>query len=217
MKTSGASVFLLFLLLGYMPLVYASPIFRITAGTDKPVYVQYERVRVWGTVTLEENPLRGLLVALEVRDAQGDIVAVGINQTDEDGLFIFAFILSPDTGSQNHTAYVSAQWESQIAMSYVTFLMEALGATPGHVGSGDQEILGSVVFLVLLVLFGVVLSSVSAILGFHFLELAKTEVETKPSIRLETGISKKYRTCVNCGIKSLGVHTFCRHCLTYLD
>ena len=123
-KTSRLSMLLVFLLFVGMSLGYASPILHIAVGTDKSSYFQVEIVRVCGKVTLGENPLRGLLVALEVRNESRDIVAVGTSQTSEKGIFAFAFKLSPNAGSQNYTVYVSTRWENQTAVSCSTFLIE---------------------------------------------------------------------------------------------
>ena len=108
-KPYRLSMLLIFLSFVYMPLVCASPILHITAGTDKSSYFQVETVRVYGKVTLGENPLRGSLVALEVRNESGHTVAAGTSQTNEKGLFTFVFKLAPNASSKNYATYVSTR------------------------------------------------------------------------------------------------------------
>jgi hypothetical protein len=214
-KTSRLSMLLIFLSFVYMPLAYASPILHITAGSDKPSYFQVETVRVCGKVTLGENPLRGSLVALEVRNESGHIVAVGTNQTNEKGLFIFAFKLSPNASSQNYATYFSARWENQTAVNCSTFLVEASGSTGYHESSANQEIPSSVVISILLVLFGIPLLSILIISIFLFLKLKETKVNLEPSAQPEKQIEEKHKACMNCGKKFLRIRTFCPYCLAY--
>lgn len=214
-KVFRVPVFLLFLLFVCMPLAYASPILHIAAGTDKPSYFQQEPVRVCGKVTLGENPLRGSLVALEVMDESGDIVAAGTSQTNENGLFTFAFKLSPNASSQNYTTYVSARWENQTAVSCSTFLIEASGLIGYHENSGNQGIPSSVVISILLVLFGFVLLFVLIISIFVFLKLKEIRVKIEPPVLPEKQIDEKHKVCMKCGKNFLRIRTFCPYCLTY--
>jgi len=216
-KTSRLSMLLIFLLFVGMPLAYASPILHITARTDKPSYFQVETIRVRGKVTLGENPLRGSLVALEVRNESRDIVAVGTSQTNEKGIFAFAFKLSPNTDSQNCTVYVSVRWENQTAANCSTFLVKASGSTRYHESSGNQGIPSSVVISILLVLFGILLMSVLIITIFLFLKLKEIKVKIEPPAPPEKQIDEKHKACMNCGKKFLNIRTFCPYCLTYHD
>lgn len=214
-KTYILSVLLIFLSFVYMPLACASPILHITAGSDKSSYFQVETVRVCGKVTLGENPLRGSLVALEVRNESGHIVAVGTSQTNEKGLFTFAFKLSPDASSQNYATYVSARWENQRAVNCSTFLVEASCSTGYHESSANQEIPSGVAISILLVLFGIPLLSILVISILLFLRLKEMEVEIKPSAPPETQVDQKHKACTNCGKNFLGIRTFCPYCLAY--
>jgi len=214
-KTSRLSMLLIFLSFVYTPLAYASPILHITVGAPKSSYFQAETVRVCGKVTLGENPLRGSLVALEVRNESGHIVAVGTNQTNEKGLFTFAFKLSPNASSQNYATYVSARWENQTAVNCSTFLVELSGSTGYHESSANQEIPSGVVISILLVLFGIPLLSILIISIFLFLRLKEIKVEIEPSVPPEKQIDEKHKTCMNCGKKFLRIRTFCPHCLAY--
>jgi len=215
LKTSRLSMLLIFLLFVYIPLAYASPFLRIAAGTDKLSYFQVETIRVRGKVTLGENPLRGSLVALEVRNDSRDIVAVGTSQTNEKGIFAFAFKLSPNADSQNCTVDVSARWENQTAVSCSTFLVKASGSTGYRENSGNQVIPSSVVVSILLVLFGFLLMAVLIISIFLFLKLKEIKVEIEPPAPLEKQIDEKHKACMNCGKKFLNIRTFCPYCLTY--
>ena len=151
------------------------PFLTPNSGIDKPSYFQQETVRVCGKATLGENPLRGSLVALEVMDESGDVVAVGTSQTNENGLFIFAFKLSPNAGSQNYTVDVSARWENQTVVSCSTFLIEASGSTGYHENSGNQGIPSSVVISILLLFLGILPPSVLIISIFLFLKLKRNK------------------------------------------
>lgn len=214
-KTSSLSMLLIFLSFVYVPLAYASPILHITAGTDKSSYFQVETVRVRGKVTLGENTLRGSLVALEVRNESGHIVAVGTNQTNEKGLFTFAFKLPPNASPQNYATYVSTRWENQTAVNCSTFFVEASGSAGYHEGSANQEIPSGVVISILLVLFGIPLLSILIISIFLFLRLKETKAEIEPSAPSETQIDQKYKACTNCGKNFLEIRTFCPYCLAY--
>jgi len=214
-KTSRLSMLLIFLSFVYMPLACASPILHITVGAHKPSYFQQETVRICGKVTLGENPLRGSLVALEVRNESGHIAAVGTNQTNEKGLFTFAFKLSPNASSQNYATYVSARWENQTAVNCSTFLVEASGSTWYRESSANQEIPSSTVISILLVLFGIPLLSILIISIFLFLRLKEIKVETEPPAPPETQLGQKHKACTNCGKNFLGIRTFCPYCLAY--
>jgi hypothetical protein len=214
-KTSRLSMLLIFLSFAYMPLAYASPILHITAGAHKPSYFQVETVRVSGKLTLGENPLRGSLVALEVRNESGHIVAVGTNRTNEKGLFTFAFKLSPNASSQNYATYVSTRWENQRAVNCSTFLVEASCSTGHCESSTNQEIPSGVVISILLVLFGISLLSILIISIFLFLRLKEIEAEIEPPAPPETQIDQKYKACTNCGKNFLEIRTFCPYCLAY--
>ena len=214
-KTSRLSMLLIFLLFVGMSLAYASPILHITAGTDKPSYFQQETVRVRGKITLGENPLRGSLVALEVRNESRDVVAVRTSQTNEKGLFTFAFKLSPNASSQNCTVYVSARWENQTAANCSTFLVKASGSTGYHESSGNQGIPSSVVISILLIFLGILPPSVLIISIFLFLELREIKVKIEPPAPPEKQIDEKHKACMNCGKNFLRIRTFCPYCLTY--
>jgi len=214
-KTSKLSILLIFLLFVYIPLAYTSPILHITARTDKPSYFQQETVRVRGKATLGENPLRGSLVALEVRNESRDIVAVGTSQTNEKGIFAFAFKLSPNADSQNYKVYVSVRWENQSAVNCSTFLVKASGSTGYHESSGNQVIPSSVVVSILLVLFGILLMAVLTISIFLFLKLKEIKVKIEPPAPPEKQIDEKHKACMNCGKNFLRIRTFCPYCLTY--
>jgi len=214
-KTSELSVLLVFLLFVSMPFAYASPILHITVGTDKPSYFQQETVRVCGSVALGEHPLRGSLMALEVRNESGHIVAAGTNQTNEKDLFTFVFKSSPNVSSQNYTAFVSALWENQTAVSCSTFLIEASGSTGYHENSGNQEVPISVVISILLVVFGFLLLSVLIISIFLFLKSKKIEVKIEPPAPPEKQIDEKHEACINCGKYFLRIRTFCPYCFAY--
>ena len=214
-KTSEFSMLLIFVLFACMPLAYASPILHISVGTDKSSYFQTETVRVCGKVTLGENPLRGSLVALEVRNESRDIATVGTSQTNEKGIFAFAFKLSPNAGSQNYTVYVSARWENQTAVNCSTFLIKASGSTRYHEDSGNQVVASSVVISILFVLFGFLLLFVLIISIFLFLKLKETKVKIKPPASPEKQIDGKHKACMNCGKNFLRIRKFCPYCLTY--
>ncbi len=213
-KTSRLSMLLIFLSFVYMPLAYASPILHITAGTDKSSYFQVETVRVCGKVTLGENPLRGSLVALEVRNESRDIIAVGTSQTNEKGIFAFAFKLPPNADSQNYTVYVSARWENQTAVNCSTFLAKASGSTGYHENPSNQGIPSNVAISILLVLFGFLLLSVLIISIFLFLKLKEIEVK-EPLASPEKQIDGKHKACMDCGKNFLRIRTFCPYCLAY--
>jgi len=213
--TSSLSMLLIFLSFVYMPLAYASPILHITAGTDKSSYLQVETVRVCGKVTLGENPLRGSLVALEVRNESRDIVAVGTSQTSEKGIFAFVFKLSPNAGSQNYAVYVSARWENQTAVNCSTFLIKASGSTRYHENSGNQVIASSVVISILFVLFGFLLLFVLIISILLFLKSKEIEVKMEPPAPPEKQIGEKHKMCMNCGKYFLRIRTFCPYCFAY--
>lgn len=214
-KTSRLSMLLIFLLFVGTPLAYASPILHINVGAHKPSYFQVETARVCGKVTLGENPLRGSLVALEVRNESGHIVAVGTNQTNQKGLFTFAFKLSPNASSQNYATYVSARWENQTAVNCSTFLIEASGSTGYHENSGNQGIPSSVVISILLIFLGILPPSVLIISIFLFLKLKEIKVKIEPLVSPEKQIDEKHKACMNCGKKFLRIRTFCPYCLTY--
>ena len=214
-KPYRLSMLLIFLSFVYMPLACASPILHITAGTDKSSYFQVETVRVYGKVTLGENPLRGSLVASEVRNENGHIVAAGTSQTNEKGLFTFAFKLSSNSTSQNYVTYVSARWENQTAVNCATFSVEASGSTEYRESPGSQEIPSGTIILVLLVLFGIPLLSILIISIFLFLRLKEIKVEIEPHASPQTQIDQKYKACMNCGKNFLRIRTFCPYCLAY--
>jgi hypothetical protein len=214
-KTLSLSMLLISLLFVGIPLAYACPILHITAGTDKPSYFEKETVRVCGKVTLGENPLRGSLVALEVMDENRDIVAVGTSQTNENGLFTFAFKFSSNARSQNYTTYISARWENQTAVNCSTFLIEASGSTEYHENSGNQVIPSSVVISILLIFLGILPPSVLIISIFLFLKLKEIKVKIEPLVSPEKQIDEKQKTCMNCGKNFLRIRTFCPYCLTY--
>lgn len=184
-------------------------------GTGKSSYFQVETVRVCGKVTLGGNPLRGSLVALEVRNESRDIIAVGTSQTNEKGMFAFAFKLSPNAVSQNYTVYVSARWENQTAANCSTFLVKTSGLIGYHENSGNQGIPSNVAISILLVLFGFSLLSVLIISIFLFLKLKEIKVKIKPPALPEKQISEKHKACMNCGKNFLRIRTFCPYCLTY--
>ena len=215
MKTSRLSMLLISLSFVCMPVACASPILHITVGAHRPSYFPEGTVRVCGKVTLGENPLIGSLVALEVRNESGHILALGTNQTNEKGLFTFAFKLSLNASSQNYATCVSTRWENQTAINCSTFLVKTSGSAGYRESSGNQVIPSGVIILILLVLFGIPVLSVLIISIFLFLRLKKIEVEIEPAAPSETQIDQKYKACMNCGKNFLRIRTFCPYCLTY--
>jgi hypothetical protein len=198
-----------------MPLVLAGSNLHITVRTSKPSYLREETVKVGGEVALTENPLRGMLVALEVRDEHGDIIAVGTNQTNENGLFAFAFNVAPDTGSQTFTAYVSARWENQTAIGCATFLIEASGTTTYHVGPSGDEAMSTMAILILIILLGILLPSIFIVSLFSFPGQKDAKVEAKPSVPSRNLVYRKHRVCTNCGERFQRFYRFCPYCLVY--
>lgn len=214
-KNSRLLVFLLCLLFLCLPLTHASSILRVTVGTDKPSYFQGETATVSGKVTLEENPLIEKLVALEVKDGNGDTVAVVTNQTSEEGWFDFAFKLSPNADYGDYMVYVSVGWENQIAVNCTTFEIKAPAQTGDHETSGGQQTLSSLEIPILLILLGILLPSTLIIPIFAFLQLKGVKVKVEAPAPPERKIDEKHKICTNCGKKFLRIHTFCPYCLTY--
>ena len=214
-KASRLTVLLILLLLECMPLVLAGSNLHITVRTSKPSYLHIETVKVSGEVALTENPLRGMLVALEVRDEHGDIIAVGTNQTNENGLFTFAFNIAPDTDSQTFTARVSARWENQTAIGCATFLREASNTTTYQVGPSGDEIMSTMAILILIVLLGILLPSIFIVSPFFFPDQQDTKAKAEPCVPSRNQVYRKHRVCTNCGERFLRLHTFCPHCLVY--
>ena len=215
MKASRLAVFLLLLSLACMPFVLAGSSLHIAVRTSKPSYLRGETVEVGGEVALAEKPLRGMLVALEVRDEHGEITAIGTNETNENGLFAFAFNIAPETGSQTYTARVSTWWENQTAIGCATFLREASSTTTYQVGLGGEEIMSTMATLILIILLGILLPSIFIASPFFFPDQQDTKVKAEPSIPSRNQVYRKHRVCTNCGERFLRLHTFCPYCLVY--
>ena len=215
MKASRLSMLLILLLLACVPFVFAGPNLHITVRTSKPSYLREETVSAIGEVALAENPLRGLLVALEVRDEHGDIIAVGTNQTDENGLFTFVFSIVPDIDSQTFTAHVSARWENQTAMGCAAFLIEASSTTTYHVDPGGDEVMSTMAILILIILLGILLPSTFIVSLFSFPNRKDAKVEAKPSVPSRNLVYRKHRVCTNCGERFQRFYRFCPYCLVY--
>lgn len=214
-KASRISILLILLLLAGMPLVLAGSNLHITVRTSKPSYLYGATVKVSGEVALAENPLRGMLVALEIRDEQGEIIAVGTNQTNENGLFTFAFNIAPDTDSQTYTACASARWDNQTTIGCATFLGEASSTTTYQAGLGGEEIMSTMAILTLIILLGILLPSIFIVSPLFFSGQQDTKVKAEPSAPPRNQVYRKHRICANCGERFLRLHTFCPYCLVY--
>lgn len=87
--------------------VYASPDVQITVSTDKQVYSSGELVQIYGDLMRDGTPLADRLVAIQVNDAQNNIVSIRTRSTGTTpspwSISITALISCDQTGNPKDT------------------------------------------------------------------------------------------------------------------
>ncbi|UCG44850.1 MAG: hypothetical protein JSV58_05500 [Candidatus Bathyarchaeota archaeon] len=211
MKASRLSGFLWLTLLACLPLVLADSDLKITMSTSKASYYRDEAVHISGQVTVAGTPLRGVLVAWEVRDENVIIVAVGTSQTDESGFFAFAFRIKPAVNSNAFTARANAAWDGQTTVGSVSFHREFSNTAFSQGDNGATGVMNNIAVLVMVILFGIVLPAL-LLTSPVFLSAHQNTPQGIASQVLAIG---KHRVCRRCGERFLRFQMFCPHCLTY--
>lgn len=95
--------------------------FSLTVGTDGKSYRIGETVNVYGDLAFNDMPVQNGLIALEVKDPDGNPVVVRTSQTDTNGTYGLSFKLPTESKLGNYTVYVSSSYEGAKATNETTF------------------------------------------------------------------------------------------------
>ncbi len=227
MKTTNLLFFLLLLYSFFLNIsfvVEAVTPLNLTVATDKPTYLQGEKVKASGTLKLgENNPLVGWQVAVWIYTSNGILLFSPILETNEAGNFAKTFSLPPETVLGTYTVLSSVQWNNQQAIREATFEVkstEQVGAVQPQVSQGPQPLSPVLLTLIATV---VAFSLIISALIFYGLVTFQKKVEAPvapvtpitPVRKLDKVNMVRYKTCAKCGRTFLGIHTFCPYCFTY--
>lgn len=117
------------------------PILSVTVRTGEGLYRVGESVNVHGNVALQDSPLQGVLVALEVQDPGGTPVVVRVLETQIDGSYQLAFQMSVGSNTGTYTVHASTSYESLKATATTTFQLKVESLLTDINGDGVVNIL----------------------------------------------------------------------------
>lgn len=120
----------------------------LVVKTDKELYVAGETVLIHGNLTLQGTLLKGVLVALEVRNPDNIPIILRVVETETSGSYQLAFNISSDSKRGNYTVYATASYEALKATANTSFHYGSVSLLPGDVdGDGDVDIYDIVIIL----------------------------------------------------------------------
>lgn len=97
---------------------------NLTLETNSRSYNVEETIEVHGLITLGDQPVQGVLVAVEVQDPLSTPVIIRVLETDIDGAFLLTFQMSAEAITGAYTVHASASSEGQMATADTTFQLQ---------------------------------------------------------------------------------------------
>ena len=116
------------------------PILRVTVRTSKSSYRIGENINIQGNTALQDSPLPGAYVALEVQDLGGTPVVVRVRETQTDGSYQLTFQMPTGSKTGNYTVHASVSYERLKAMANATFQLRAQALSADINGDGKVDI-----------------------------------------------------------------------------
>jgi hypothetical protein len=101
--------------------------FTLTIGSTQNLYQVNEDINLYGNLTYNGVPLSYNLIAIEVKNPNGDPVVVRSAQTDMDGAFNLTFKLFSDAKLGTYTVYVSSEYMGEKTFNSTTFFVTIAG------------------------------------------------------------------------------------------
>jgi len=100
------------------------PSLALTVETNSETYKPDETITIFGTVTYDDSPVQGILVAVEIQDPEGTPIAVRVLETDEQGNYQLTLQLTSESEMGEYKIYASASYEDKKAMESTTFKLQ---------------------------------------------------------------------------------------------
>jgi len=101
------------------------PYLTLTVETSSKTYKPGETIVVFGSLTYDDSPIQGSLVALEVQDPEGTPIVIRVLETDEQGNYEMTLQLASGSKMGEYRIYASASHEDRKVMASTTFKLQA--------------------------------------------------------------------------------------------
>jgi len=116
-------------------------VLSLTVETSRQSYDFEETIEVNGLITLDSQPIQGVLVAVEVQDPLNTSVIVRVLETKVDGSFLLTFQMSTDAANGTYTVHASSNCAGQTATADTTFQLQPQQLSADLNGDGVVNIL----------------------------------------------------------------------------
>jgi uncharacterized protein YfaS (alpha-2-macroglobulin family) len=100
------------------------PSLALTVKTSSGSYKPGETIIVFGNLTYDNSPIKGMLVAVEVQDPESTPIVIRVLETNEQGGYQLTLQLTYKSKTGEYKTYASATYKETKVIAYTTFKLQ---------------------------------------------------------------------------------------------